>query len=216
MSSGKEIIDLTTSDSSSDETPKTTPPSSRRPYLPPYRPPSFGRRTKEQTKKFKHDINAPILKSLATIKPVSSSKKPPNKPSASSKKPSYGLIDELPNALTQALTEALKKMPVGEPSKPPKKPKAASAASGSKRSSHSSQPSSSTKTKPRVTGSRPIFVGLVAPRVWELASQSMGQKRIMPSCEYLIDAMSKCALDREEEEQRKQQDKKNKGKQPME
>ena len=207
MSSDKEIIDLTTSDSSSDEAPKA-PQSSRRPYLPPYRPPTFGARTKEQARKFKHDINAPILKSLANIKPISSKKqtKKPKPPS----RPSYGLMEELPNALTQALTEALKKMPSS--SKPPKQP----SASVSKRPSHASQPSSSTKAKPRVTGSRPICVGLVAPRVWEMASQSMGQKRTMPPCEDLIDAMSMFALVQEEKEQKKKQDKKNKGKQPME
>ena len=112
--------------------------------------------------------------------------------------------------MTQALTEALKKMPMAEPAEPSRKP------SSSKRPSQSSQPTSSSRPKPTTPGSRPVFVGLVAPRVWELASQSMGMKRTMPSCEDLIDAMSKCALDREEEEQRKQQDKKNKGKQPME
>ena len=222
MSSGKEIIDLTTSDSSSDESPKTSPPSSRPPYLPPYRPPSFGRRTKEQAKKFKHDINAPILKSLASIKPVSSSKKQPKKPCSSSRKPSYNLINELPDALTQALTQALKKIQMAEPYEssmklraPPKSPPVTS--SRPPRTSQSSQPSSSTKPKPTTPGSRPVFVGLVAPRVWELASQSMGMKRTMPSCEDLIDAMSKCALDHEEEEQRKQhKNNKNKGKQPME
>ena len=207
MSSGKEIIDLTTSDSSSDEAPQASQ-SSRRPYLPPYRPPTFGARTKEQARKFKHDINAPILKSLANIKPIPTKKqaKKPKPPT----KPSYGLMEELPNALTQALTEALKKMPSS--SKPTRQP----SASFSKRSAHASEPSSSTKAKPRVTGSRPICVGLVAPRVWEMASQSMGQKRTMPPCEDLIDVMSLFAIIQEEKEQKKKQDKKNKGKQPME
>ena len=158
MKSGKEIIDLTSSDSSSDEDPQASQ-SSRRPYLPPYRPPTFGASTKEQARKFNHDVNAPILKSLAEIKPMHSKKhakksKPPTRPS-------YGLMEELPNALTQALTEALKKMP--SPSNPSKQPTTAF----SKKLSQASQPSSSkpSKTKPRVTGSRPICVGLVAPRV---------------------------------------------------
>ena len=119
-------------------------------------------------------------------------------------------MEELREALLQALNKAMGKMPSS--SKPPQQP----AAPIPKKPSQASQPSSSAKRKPGVTGSRPICVGLVAPRVWEMASQSMGQKRTMPSCEDLVDAMSMFALVEKEKEQKKKQDKKNKGKQPME
>ena len=74
------------SDSSSHESWDTTP---FPPYLPSYRPQRFGSRTKEQARKFKHDINAPILASLATIKPVAhtSTNRRSNQPRATPSQP---------------------------------------------------------------------------------------------------------------------------------
>ena len=213
MGKGKQIIiDLTSSDSSSDEFPDT-PQAPSRPYLPPYHPPTFGCRTKEQARKFKHDINAHILKPLENMKPISSKKKtkkskPPSVPKAPTTQPQW--FEELPAALQQALDKAMEKMPSS--SKSPQQPTAPKP----KKPFQAAQPSTSTGKRPRVTGSRPICVGLVAPRVWEMASQSMGQKRTMPDCDDLVDAMSLFALVEREKEQKKKQDPKNKGKRPME
>lgn len=177
MGSDNETINIS-SDSSSDESRDTSPFPS---YLPPYCPPTNGTRTKEQARKLKHDINAPILKSLSTIKRISSSSK--------KKKKNFGestskLTEELPQALTQALCKALsslKKIPVPQ-----------------------TQPSQ------LPSGSHRVMIGLVCPKVWEIASQSMGKNRTMPDSQSLKDALSKVAQDQ------KAKDSKNKGKRPME
>ena len=145
MSTGKEIINVS-SDSSDSElsfpsgTVITYPPFP--PYLPPYRPPKFGRRTKEQARKFKHDINAKYLPFHRDYQSPHPSH-PPQAP-----QPTSELAKELPHALTQALGKALsslKKIPVPPPQ---------------------SQPSQSTAP----SGSHGVLMGLVCPKVWEMAS----------------------------------------------
>lgn len=228
MSSNQKPINISSdSESSSQESENHMPPP---PWLKPYRPPQFGMRTKEQAKKYKHDTNAPILKSLATIKRIPQPKinktksdhpsgtpstpqtmPMPSQPSSNPPRPSYGLINELPEALNQALTQALKKFPKSQLSGPSRKSRTIPS-----RPTRSSQPSHPSTSKPSPTGRR-VVIGLVASKVWVRANQSIGLNRTMPSSEALSEALSKFARDQEEEEQRKQhRNDKAKGKRPME
>ena len=58
MKSTPEIINISSDSSSEDETPME-------PYVPPFRPPRYGCRTKEQARKRKHDL--PVFKDLLNL-----------------------------------------------------------------------------------------------------------------------------------------------------
>ena len=156
MTSNQEPI-IISSDSESQE---SREPSPFPPYLPPYRPPRFGSRTKEQARKFKHDINAPILVSLATIQPI-----PKTRANRRSNQPQAPRTAPKPSRTTP---------------KPPKTTPKSQRAQPSRSPSSSTSPSES----PRVV------IGLVCSKVWEIASQSMGKNRTMPDEQSLKDALS--------------------------
>lgn len=120
MSSKPEIVEI--SSDSSDSSAETTPFST---YVPPFRPPRNGCRTKEQARKRKHDIN--VFKDLLSpSKKQSTSKgKGVMTPSSFDEEETHDLAKKLPNALPEALGQALssiKKIPVSEPSCPSRPP----------------------------------------------------------------------------------------------
>ena len=120
MSSKPEIVEISSdsSDSSEDTTPFPT-------YVAPFCPPRNGCRTKEQARKRKHDIN--VLKDLFNPSKIQSysKRKGVMTSNASNDEETPDLAKKLPNALAEALGQALsslKKIPVPEtsfPSRPP-------------------------------------------------------------------------------------------------
>ena len=116
MSSKPKIVEISSdsSDSSADTTPFPT-------YVPPFRPPRNGCRTKEQARKRKHDIN--VFKDLfsPSEKQSTSKEKGVMTHSMSNEEETNDLAKKLPNTLVEALGQALsslKKIPVPEPSFP--------------------------------------------------------------------------------------------------
>lgn len=147
MNPNPEVIDIS-SDSSSDESWNSTP---FPPYVPPYRPPMNGTRTKEQARNMKHDINALILASLATIKPLKSK----TRLEKEFQEEASDWAAKLPIALTQALEKvvsSLKKIPVPEDAQPSQKR----------------------------SGPIKVVLGLACPRLWDKEMQSRGMHRSMP------------------------------------
>ena len=212
MSDNRDRINIS-SDSSDSES--NNPPFA--PYLPPYRPPRCGRRTKEQARKFQHDINAkylPYHRDYQAPNPshppqASQPTHPPQGPHMTS-----SLAQEIPKALVKALRKHLEFLQA-EPSQPeapvpPPKTQAEAPVPPSPQPSASVPPSHTQSSKAEgPSESHGVVIGLVCPRVWDMATQSMGRNRTMPDSQSLRDALANVAQEQEK------RDSKAKGKRPM-
>ena len=222
MADNHEYISIS-SDSSSDSesTENRMPPP---PYLPPYRPPGRGWRTKEEARRFKNDINAKYLpwhrryKSPQAAQPAPSThSSPPSQPSSPPVQPNpyyfpaqkYSAEEYMPKPFLKTLSTHLAKFqskPSWEETKSPP-----SEASSESPTSPAAIPPSQIQVSQSEGSSKPsgVVMGLACKKVWNVATASIGKKRTMPDTQVLIETFSRAAQEKEKRESKAS------GKRPM-
>ena len=156
MKSTPEIINISSDSSSDDETPLP-------PYVPPFRPPHGGCRTKEQARKRKHDL--PVFKDLLNLNQTPSSSRgkgvmPPKSPSSSesSEDPNPWIPIRPPSPMELVspflCTSSDEDEPQNNPPATPERPQ----------SSRPRPPPRTRRSNPPLPKTREVVIGLPCPR----------------------------------------------------
>ena len=156
MKSTPEIINISSDSSSEDESPMET-------YVPPFRPPHGGCRTKEQARKRKHDL--PVFKDLLNLNQTPSSSRgkeamPPQSPTSSESSEDQAWIPIRPPAPVHLVspfiyTSSDEDEPPNEPPSTPERPQ-----SSRPRPKTSTKTKKTKKTNPPLPKEREIVLGL--------------------------------------------------------